>query len=418
MEILVVSVNHNTAGAEDREKVSMTTSQRIDLMNDLLDEGIHEIIALSTCNRTELYAAVPRNEKRKYLELLTQVFINKSKDDGFEACIHRCSGDRAVKHIFRVAAGLDSVVIGEDQILGQLRDAHELALDMGASGKFLNRTVRDAIATAKFIKTDTKISEEPISVCSIGIKFLESQLGSLKGKTALVVGTGKMGRQALSYLNGMELGRLMMTNRTHHKGVEVARKYDDVEVIPYDERYECLKEVDILISATGSPHVIFKDELVPVLDKELTVLDMAIPRDVEGKLGKRDGVTVHVVDDLKAISDENTKKRIELSIIAGEMVDRVVETHMTWMLTSRVDPVIRRFSDKRDKVCSDTLDILHKKIKLDEKEKALLEKMLQSALKRMVREPIINLKKIEDTATQENVIDVIEHLFDFKETSC
>lgn len=418
MEILVVSVNHNTAGAEDREKVSMTTSQRIDLMNDFLDEGIHEIIALSTCNRTELYAAVPRNEKRRYLELLTQFFINKSNDDGFEACIQRCSGERAVKHIFRVAAGLDSVVIGEDQILGQLRDAHELALDMGASGKFLNRTVRDAIATAKMIKTDTKISEEPISVCSIGIKFLESQLGSLKGKTALVVGTGKMGRQALSYLNGMELERLMMTNRTHHKGVEVAKKYDDVEVIPYDERYDSLKDIDILISATGSPHVIFKDELVPPLEKELTVLDMAIPRDVEGTLGRRDGVTVHVVDDLKAISDENTKKRIELSIVAGEMVDNAVDTHMTWMLTSRVDPVIGKLSDKRDKVCSDTLDILYKKIKMDEKEKALLEKMLQSALKRMVREPIINLKKIEDTAMQENVIDIIEHLFDFKEKSC
>lgn len=416
MEILAVSVNHNTAGAEEREKVSMTTSQRIDLMNDLLDDGILEVIALSTCNRTEIYAAVPRTEKRHYLETLTNIFINMAGDDAFEECIQRSSGVRAVKHIYRVAAGLDSVVLGEDQILGQLREAHELALDMGASGKFLNKTIRDAIATAKQIKTDIKISEEPISVCSIGIKYIEKQIGSLEGKTALVVGTGKMGRQALSYLNGMKLGRLMMTNRTHHKGVEVAQNYDDVEVVSYDNRYDILKDVDVLISATGSPHVIFKDDLLGELEKPLTILDMAIPRDVDSAIGLRDDVIINVVDDLKAISDENTEKRRALSVIAEEMVDSAVDEHMTWMLTSRVDPVIGKLAYKREKICDDTLDILNKKIKMDEKEKALLEKMLQSALKRMVREPIINLKKIEDSSQQENVISVMEHLFDFKES--
>ncbi len=258
MEILAVSVNHNTAGAEEREKVSMTTSQRIDLMNDLLDEGVTEVIALSTCNRTELYAAVPKADMRDYLELLTRVFVIKSGDENFDACIQRRSGKRAVKHIYKVAAGLDSVVIGEDQILGQLREAHELALDMGASGKFLNRTVRDAIAKAKQIKTEIKISEEPVSVCSIGIKHIESLLGSLDKKTALVVGTGKMGRQALSYLNGMNLDKLMMTNRTHHKGVEVAKNYEDVEVVSYDDRYEIIKDVDILISATLLPTLYLK----------------------------------------------------------------------------------------------------------------------------------------------------------------
>lgn len=416
MEILAVSVNHNTAGAEQREKVSMTTSQRIDLMNDLLDDGILEVIALSTCNRTELYAAVPKAEKSKYLDLMTRKFINMSGDENYSACIHRVSGIRAVNHIYRVAAGLDSVVIGEDQILGQIRDAHELALDLGASKKFLNKTIRDAIASAKKIKTETKISDEPISVCSIGIKHIENQLGSLEGKTALIVGTGKMGRQALSYLHGMGLDRLLMTNRTHHKGVEVAKNYDDVEVVSYDDRYEVVEGVDILISATGSPHVIFKDELMATRNKALTILDMAIPRDIDSKIGESEAVNLIVVDDLKAISDENAEKRKELGKIASKMVEKAVEEHMTWMLTSRVDPVIGRLAQKREEICVDTLDILHKKIKMDEKEKALLEKMLQSALKRMVREPIINLKKVEDSLEQDTMISVVEHLFDFKES--
>ncbi len=416
MEILAVSVNHNIAGAEEREKVSMTTSQRIDLMNDLLDDGILEVIALSTCNRTEVYAAVPRADKRKYLEMLTRVFVNMSGEESFDECVQRSSGIRAVKHIYRVASGLDSVVLGEDQILGQLREAHELALDMGASGKFLNKTVRDAIATAKQIKTDTRISEEPISVCSIGIKYIEKQMGSLEGKSALVVGTGKMGRQALSYLHGMGLKKLMMTNRTHHKGVEVAKTFENVEMLSYDDRYKILGEVDVLISATGSPHVIFKNENIAVLDKELHILDMAIPRDVDPELGEREGVTLNVVDDLKAISDENTEKRKALSLIGEEMVEKAVEAHMTWMLTSRVDPVISNLALKREKICFDTLDILNKKIKMDEKEKALLEKMLQSALKRMIREPIINLKKVEDTSEQDTMISVMENLFDFKES--
>lgn len=415
MEILAVSVNHNTAGAEEREKVSMTTSQRIDLMNDLLDEGVTEVIALSTCNRTELYAAVPKADMRDYLELLTRVFVIKSGDQNFDACIQRRSGKRAVKHIYKVAAGLDSVVIGEDQILGQLREAHELALDMGASGKFLNRTVRDAIAKAKQIKTEIKISEEPVSVCSIGIKHIESLLGSLDKKTALVVGTGKMGRQALSYLNGMNLDKLMMTNRTHHKGVEVAKNYEDVEVVSYDDRYEIIKDVDILISATASPHVIFKNDQMGDLVKPLTILDMAIPRDIDSKISLRENVDLIVVDDLKAISDENTEKRKALGLIAEKMVDEAVDEHMNWMLTSRVDPVIKKLSLKREKICMDTLDILNKKIKMDEKEKALLEKMMQSALKRMIREPIINLKKVDESEEQDQMIEVIEHLFDFGE---
>jgi len=416
MEILSVSVNHNTAGAEQREKVSMTTSQRIDLMNDLLDDGITEIVALSTCNRTELYAAVPKAEKSKYLDLMTRKFIDMSGDENYGSCIQRASGIRAVNHIYKVAAGLDSVVIGEDQILGQMREAHELALDVGASKKFLNKTVRDAIASAKLIKTKTRISDEPISVCSIGIKHVEHELGSLEGKTALVVGTGKMGRQALSYLSSMNLKQLFMTNRTHHKGVEVARNYEGVEMISYDDRYEMVKDVDILISATGSPHVIFKDELLEKRTKQLTILDMAIPRDVDSKIGDREFVELIVVDDLKAISDENTEKRIALGKIAAEMVDEAVEEHMVWMLTSRVDPVIGKLAQKREKICLDTLDILNKKIKMDEKEKALLEKMLQSALKRMVREPIINLKKVEDSLEQDTMISVVEHLFDFKES--
>lgn len=417
MEILAVSVNHNTAGAEEREKVSMTTSQRIDLMNDLLDDGISEVIALSTCNRTEIYAAVPKSQKRQYIERLTGQFVDMAGDDGFSACIQSCSGTKAVQHIYRVAAGLDSVVLGEDQILGQLREAHELALDMGATGKFLNRTVRDAIATAKLVKTEIKISEEPISVCSIGIKYVEKRLGTLEGKCALVVGTGKMGRQALSYLSGMGLEKIMMTNRTHHKVVEAAKAFDGVEVVPYDERYEWLKKADILISATASPHVIFKNDLLGELEKPLTVLDMAIPRDVDPQIGMRPDVFLSVVDDLKAISDENTEKRRALSLVAEERVREAVDAHMTWMLTSRVDPVINKLASKREKIGADTLDILHKKIRLDEKEKAFLEKMLHSALKRMVREPIINLKKIEDTEEQDITLSVVERLFDFKENN-
>ena len=225
-----------------------------------------------------------------------------------------------------------------------------------------------------------------------------------------------MGRQALSYLHGMKLNKLMMTNRTHHKGVEVAQKFEDVDVVSYDDRYDIVKDVDILISATGSPHVIFKDELLGGLTKHLTILDMAIPRDVDSQIGERETVTLNVVDDLKAISDENTEKRKALSVVAGEMVDTAVDEHMTWMLTSRVDPVINKLSQKREKICVDTLDILNKKIKMDEKERALLEKMLQSALKRMVREPIINLKKVEDSSEQDNVISVMENLFEFKES--
>lgn len=415
MEIAVVGLNHKTAPAEVREKVAYTDTKKIEVINSLLDGGLEEIVLLSTCNRSEFYIAVNENKISEAINSIELCFMTYLAEEDCHKYIYVKRGQEAMQHLYKVAAGLDSIVLGEDQILGQVKDAHEFALKIGSSKKVLNKFFREAVYTAKKIKTELKISEQPLSISSIAVKFIKEKLGSYKDTSVFIIGLGKMGRLALNYILNEKPQKVFMANRNHEKVVDISKEYPEVVPIEYKNRYEILGEVDVLITATSSPHTIIRAENVRVRDKNLYIMDLAIPRDVDEKAGEIKGVHLFNVDNLKSISKYNEGLRVELSEKAMQIIKEDINEFKEWLASVHIDPVIKSLKEKCSIIEKDTLEYIYSKVELDRRDKKIVEKMLGSALKRLIREPILKLKDIEEHSKRELYAKVLEELFNIDE---
>ena len=414
MEIAVIGLNHDSAPIEIREKLSFRDSKKIEGINYFLDNGVKEAIILSTCNRSEIYIVDNNNKINEKINLVKKYYREAFNIDDVNKYLFVKLGEEAIYHTYYVASGLDSIVLGEDQILGQVKDAHLFSLDLGGSGKILNKLFREAITIAKNIKSQLKISEHPLSISYIGVKFLKDKIGDLKGKKALVLGTGKMGGLALEYLIEEELEDIFVVNRSMKKRESLLKKFPLLKFVDYNDRYSLLNDVDILITATAAPHSIIRYDEMPKLNKPLYIMDMALPRDVDKELEKLDYVSLYDIDSLKEISKENEKKRKELSLKAKEIIKENVYEFLEWIKTVKVDPIIKDINEMCRDIEKDTLDILYKKLDLDSRDKKILEKMLNSALRRVMRNPIIKLKETKDEEIIDMYITALEDLFDLK----
>ncbi|MFR8871679.1 glutamyl-tRNA reductase [Paraclostridium sordellii] len=410
MNFAVVGVNHNDTPIHIRENVSFTDTQKIEGINFLLDNGISEVVVLSTCNRSEIY--IYSDDILKKIEIVKDFYEDFFNVDNIKEYLFCKTGQHAIEHVFRVAAGLDSIVLGEDQILGQVKDAHEFSKQLGASKKVFNKLFREAITASKDIKTTTKISHQPISISYIGIKCLKDRLGSLEGKNALVIGIGKMSKLAMKHLEEEKLNSIYVTNRSYEKLQDIQDEYKNLIPIKYEERYSVLEKVDVVISATASPHTVIKKENMPNLSNTLIMMDIALPRDIDKNIDTLENIEVYDIDDLKKISDENDKKRRELACTGELLIDEKIDEFNDWLETIKIDPTIQSLNDKCTDIREDTLDYIYRKLDLNCKEKKIIDKMLTSALKRLIREPILNLKQIKDSGKQEEYIKIVEELFD------
>ncbi len=412
MNFAVVGVNHNDTPINIRECVSFTDTQKIESINFLLDNGIQEVVILSTCNRSEIYI-YSKNilDKVEVVKDFYEDFFNVEDIKKYLFCE---VGEEAISHIFNVSSGLDSIVLGEDQILGQVKDAHEFSRQLGASKKVLNKLFREAITVAKDIKTTTKISQQPLSISYIAIKSLKDKVCSLEGKNALVIGIGKMSKLAMKHLEEEKLNSIYVTNRSYEKLKDIQDEYKNLIPIKYEDRYNVMNEVDVVISATASPHTVIKKESMPTLDKKIIMMDIALPRDIDKNLNELDKVEVYDIDDLKKISNENDKKRRELACVGELIIKEKIEEFKEWLETIKIDPTIQSLNDKCSDIREDTLDYIYRKLDLNCREKKIVDKMLTSALKRLIREPIINLKQIKDSGKQEEYIKIVEELFDLQ----
>lgn len=410
MDFAVVGVNHNNTPINIRETVSFTDTQKIEGINFLLDNGIEEAIILSTCNRSEVY--IYSNNISDKVEVVKNFYQDYFDVESIEEFLFNKTGEEAIKHVFNVSAGLDSLVLGEDQILGQVKDAHDFARQLGSSKKVFNKLFREAITVSKDIKTTTKISHQPLSISYIGIKCLKEKMGSLENKNALVIGLGKMSKLAMKHLEEEQLNNIYVTNRSYEKLKSIQEEYKNLIPIKYEDRYEVMDKVDIVISATASPHTVLKKAEMPKTSNKLIMMDIALPRDIDKNLNEFENIEVYDIDDLKKISEANDKKRRELACIGELIIDEKIEEFNEWLDTIKIDPTIQSLNDKCSDIREDTLDYIYRKLDLNCREKKIIDKMLTSALKRLVREPIINLKQIKDSGKQEEYIKIVEELFD------
>lgn len=341
MDLLVVGLNHKTAPVEIREKFCFS-AQKINEVNRLLKDKVNlsENLVLSTCNRVEIYAVTnTQNDYARNIKNFLGQYNNVNYSD-FDNSFYVYQGKDAVKHLFGVASGLDSLVIGEMEILGQVKKAYQEATSSATTGKVLHRLFEKAFNTAKKIRTDTFIGRGTVSVSNAAVKLSEKILGELTDKKILIIGAGTIGEQLVLYFKKNGIKSIAVTNRTLEKAQMLAAKFC-AEAVSFENFKSGLVEVDIVIASTGAPHCILKkDDIASLMPKRrqrpLFIIDLAVPRDVEPEVNKIDNVYLYDIDDLQRIVDENINLRKNELDSCSEIISCAADRFMGWLLKEKI----------------------------------------------------------------------------------
>ncbi len=345
MELFAISLNYKTAPLSVIERLAFTKKKQAQILRAVTETLAEECIMVSTCNRSEFYLAARSDISSAFLDYL------KTLGGGFEFSPYTkiYKHDGAARHLAETATGLLSMIVGEDQILGQVKDAHAFAVENGASGVYLNTLFRLAVTGAKKVKTDTLLSKTPVSAATIAIKLCENELGALDNKNALIIGaSGKMGGIVFKDLRSLGKLNLFVTSRTHN--VTEASDFDGARVIDYADRYAYLDDMDIVISATASPHYTLtakKTTAALKTEKKRIFIDLAVPKDIEESGG---GIYKNI-DDLRALSEENNRKKLAEAKKAGAILEKYVNEFLVWQIFHEAKPFLEemKFKDKSEK---------------------------------------------------------------------
>jgi len=422
MELVVVGLNHNTAPIQIRECLAFPENKMEDALCKVHTiPSVKENMIVSTCNRVEVYAATRQTEKA-ILDLkhfLSQFHGLPLKE--FEKNLYALMGEEAVKHIFRVASSLDSMVVGEPQILGQIKSAYEMAVETRTSGIILHRLLHRAFHVAKKVRTETKIGDSAVSVSSVAVELAQKIFETLEKKTVLLIGAGEMCELAARHLISGGVEKVLVTNRTYDRALALAKEFKG-EAIPFDEMNQGLRRVDIVISATDSPRPLIQhDQVVKVMkdrkQKPIFFIDIADPRDIEPGVGDIENVYLYNIDDLKKVADENIKDREKEAQKAEAIVKDEVIKFVNWYHSLEVTPTVvalrKKFEEIRKKELEKTLS-LHPN--LSEKEKKSLEALTSSIINKILHTPSTLLKQTNEEAMADLYLDTLRTLFQLPET--
>ena len=407
MQLGVLGINYKNAPLDIRDKTSFTDEMKFSFFNDMTAYGVEQCMCLSTCNRSEVYFFY--NEEMQFDDMRA-LYCNYFEAVDLKDYIIEYKGENAIKYLFDVAAGIESLVAGEDQILGQVKDALDFSRTAGFSGKELNKVVRDAITCAKKIKTKYKINDNPLSVSYIGIKQLDKICG-ISGKNILLIGSGKTALLTLKYIKEYENVKITACSRNEVHAKELLNEYSECNIIKYQDRVTALNKSDIVISATSSPHIIIKYDDV-CGDKDITFLDLASPRDIDPALKDREGINLINLDTLDKIVKDNQKERQELITLSGNDIDEAVKETEVWLRQVRMDSTIETLQHRCNEITNDSFEYLTRKIPLEMREQRILKKVLNASLQRLIKEPIQELKNIDSEEKQAEYIELIKRLFE------
>ncbi len=406
MQFGFLGINYEKADLNIRDQVFFTDQKKMDFLKKAERKGIEQCMILSTCNRSEIYFFFDEESEEKTIrELYQEMFpmIDLSK----YLIVRR--GESAIRYLFRIAAGLESMVLGEDQILGQVKDALDFSRTMGSSKKQLNKVVRDAVTCAKKVKTQFRISEKPLSVSYIGIQRIKESCG-IAGKNVLVIGSGKTAMLALRYLKEYHAGKVWLCSRTFSHAQNVQEEFQNIEICKYTERYRMMKDCDIVISATASPHLVVRmEDFYP--DMPITFLDLAAPRDIDVRFAELPEVCLWNLDTLKHISKENQKERERLVNESKEMIEQACKETIEWLSVSRMDETIESLQQRCSEIVNDSYNYLSRKMDLEQREQKILKKVLNASLQRLLKEPIQELKHLDTKEKQDEYKQIVQKLF-------
>jgi glutamyl-tRNA reductase len=377
--------------------------------------AISEVVLLSTCNRVEMVLA-SKNPEQALAE--AKAFLAEFKNipaDRFEEALYLHRGDAAVRHIFRVAASLDSMVVGEPQILGQVKEAYRIATEQKSSGVILNRLLHKTFFVAKRVRTETGIGNSAVSISYAAIELGRKIFGDLEGKNALLIGAGEMAELAVEHLRHHRAGDIFVANRTFKRAVELAGRFQG-QPVNFEEIPDTLPTVDIVISSTGaSGYVITRSQVKPIMkarrNRPIFFIDIAVPRDVEPELNRLTNVYVYDIDDLNGIVDENLEDRSREAIKGERIVDEAVIRFRQWLNSLSVVPTIKDLREKLEKIVRAELAKTHSGQDFSPGQTAALEKMVAAMVNKILHDPTALLKTEGCYADKSQHIDLTRKLF-------
>ncbi|MCD8021284.1 MAG: glutamyl-tRNA reductase [Clostridiales bacterium] len=357
MDIQIISISHKIAPLRIREMFAFTKEQQISMMRKLTESlEISECVVLSTCNRTEMYVYAESESTGVVYNQMEDVLLEcagAGDEEDIGNYLLFFHGKKAIHHLFQVAAGLDSMVIGEDQILGQVKEAHKQAREAGTTGVYLNTFFRMAVTSAKKVKTDTDLSRTSVSTATLAVKVAEERLGTLKGKKVMIIGaTGKIGGIVLMNILSLNEAEVYVTTRSN-KVVSTKHGQTNFLTIEYEDRYDYIDAMDVVISATSSPHyplTVTRINKALATDKTSVFVDLAVPMDIDAKIRSVDGVSYYNIDDFTRIARENNQKKLMEAQAATGILDEYELQFEQWMVFQKSLPVMAKVRDNFLKV--------------------------------------------------------------------
>ena len=420
-EIVLLGLNHRTAPVALRECLAISedeTSVALKAFQEL--PSVREVMLFSTCNRVEVLMVVQDkinsvDAVKGFLSELKQLPVSE-----FEKSLYIHEGDDAVRHVFRVAASLDSMVVGEPQILGQIKEAYHMATTTKTSGVLLNKLLHRTFFVAKRVRTETGIGDNAVSISYAAVELGRKIFGNFEEKKVLLIGAGEMAELAVEHLIRNRAGDILVANRTFETGVDLAMKFKG-QAIRFDEIEDALKQVDIIISSTGSPgYVVTRNHVKGIArrrhNRPLFFIDIAVPRDIDPEINRLSNSYVYDIDDLQGIVDENVEDRNKEAIKGERIVDEAVISFRHWYESLEIIPTIVELRKKVEGIAKGELEkTLHAVKHLSADDLKAINRMTEAMVNKILHDPTMLLKNSGQLQDKAVYLDVTRKLFKLDE---
>ncbi|MBF0327792.1 MAG: glutamyl-tRNA reductase [Nitrospirae bacterium] len=415
MKVLVIGLNHKTADVEVREKLAFN-GEKLELGVLRLREipEVKEVSVLSTCNRVEMYiCAIDTESAIEKIKLFLAEFHNLNRSS-FDPHLYILSETEAVRHIFRVASSLDSMVLGEPQILGQLKDAFDFSLEKKTTGVMMNKLMKKAISTAKRVRTETRIAENAVSISFAAVELARKIFKELSGTSCMLLGAGEMAELAARHLVNNGVSNVMVANRTYERGCELAKEFKG-KPVKYEDFINELVHVDIIICSTGAPTYVLKKEHMHKVMKErrhkpVFLIDISVPRNIDPEINNLDSVYLYNVDDLQEVIDTNILERQKEAAKAEAIVLEEVEKFVKWVSSLDSVPVIVALRQKAEEIKKEELEKLKNKLpNIDEATMKALEYTAGAIVNKLIHPPTAAMK--DDSNDRDEAVALIKKIY-------
>jgi len=418
MEIVLVGLNHRSAPVEVRERVSFTNEQARQAAEELRSRGIlHETLVLSTCNRSEVYGVPPESTRESAVALSSYLSSFHSVQlELLSPSLYHHYDRHAIRHLFRVASGLDSMMLGEAEILGQVREAYRIAYEHGTTGPVLNRLFQGALEVCKRVRSETELGTRPMSVASAGVKLAERIFGKLRERTALVLGAGMISEQVISQLRDRDIARLFVMNRSLERATHLARQFSG-KVVAWEDWESALTLPDVIVSSVSAEEPVLQRAVLEKAmaargNRPLFVMDLGLPRNVDASAASLYNFYLYNIDDLTQIVQQNRSARESEVPRAELLVDEHVGKFLTWQASVEIISVVEAL---RHKLKSERAEFVRQRAErvtgLSPEQREQVESLIDDLLEKMLLDPARRLQGEKDLRRKIQQVEAIRDLF-------